>query len=91
MISVWRMVTIIMVMENIEGENLKDIVSRREKIPVIEALDIASQICSALMVAHRSNIVHCDIKPHNIIVTPQNQVKGYRFWNSQSCQFFQQT
>ncbi len=64
-----------LVMENIEGENLKDIVSRREKIPVIEALDIASQICSALMVAHRSNIVHCDIKPHNIIVTPQNQVK----------------
>ncbi len=64
-----------LVMENIEGENLKDIISRRERIPVIEALDIASQICSALMVAHRSNIVHCDIKPHNIIVTPQNQVK----------------
>jgi len=64
-----------LVMENIAGENLKDIISSREKIPVIEALDIAAQICSALMVAHRNNIVHCDIKPHNIIVTPQNQVK----------------
>ncbi len=64
-----------LVMENIAGKNLKDIISRRGKIPVIEALDVASQICSALMVAHKNNIVHCDIKPHNIIITPLNQVK----------------
>ncbi len=64
-----------LVMENIIGQNLKDIIEAREKLPIIEALDIASQIAAALNVAHESDIVHCDIKPHNIILTPENQVK----------------
>ncbi|MGM0419396.1 MAG: Stk1 family PASTA domain-containing Ser/Thr kinase [Bacillota bacterium] len=64
-----------LVMENINGQNLKDIIEARGKLPVIEALDIASQIAAALHVAHDNSIVHCDIKPHNIIVTPENQVK----------------
>ena len=64
-----------LVMENIIGQNLKDIIEAREKLPIIEALDISSQIAAALNVAHESDIVHCDIKPHNIILTPENQVK----------------
>ncbi|MFW6300904.1 MAG: Stk1 family PASTA domain-containing Ser/Thr kinase [Bacillota bacterium] len=64
-----------LVMENIIGQNLKEIINARNKLPIIEALDIASQIASALHVAHESDIVHCDIKPHNIILTPENQVK----------------
>ncbi len=62
-------------MENIIGQNLKEIIEARNKLPIIEALDIASQIAAALNVAHESDIVHCDIKPHNIILTPENQVK----------------
>lgn len=64
-----------LVMENIVGQNLKEIIEARDKLPIIEALDIASQIAAALHVAHESDIVHCDIKPHNIILTPENQVK----------------
>ncbi|MFN2363235.1 MAG: protein kinase, partial [Halarsenatibacteraceae bacterium] len=64
-----------LVMENIIGQNLKEIIDARNKLPIIEALDIASQIAAALHVAHESDIVHCDIKPHNIILTPENQVK----------------
>jgi len=64
-----------LVMENIIGQNLKEIIEARNKLPIIEALDIASQIAAALNVAHESDIVHCDIKPHNIILTPENQVK----------------
>lgn len=64
-----------LVMENIVGQNLKEIIDARNKLPIIEALDIASQIAAALHVAHESDIVHCDIKPHNIILTPENQVK----------------
>ncbi len=40
-----------------------------------EALNIASQICEALAVAHRNHIIHCDIKPHNIIITKEGGVK----------------
>ncbi|MBF8436808.1 Stk1 family PASTA domain-containing Ser/Thr kinase [Halanaerobiaceae bacterium Z-7014] len=64
-----------LIMENIIGQNLKDIIEARGKLPIIEALDISSQIAAALNVAHESDIVHCDIKPHNIILTPENQVK----------------
>lgn len=64
-----------LVMENVKGCNLKDIIKKRGRLSMIEALDIASQICAALIVAHSSNIVHCDIKPHNILITSDKQVK----------------
>ncbi len=64
-----------LVMENIKGPNLKDIIKKRGKLSLIESLDIANQICSALIVAHDNNIVHCDIKPHNILITEDKQVK----------------
>jgi serine/threonine-protein kinase len=64
-----------LVMEDIEGRNLKDIIKEKGKLEIIEALDIARQICSALVIAHKNNIIHCDIKPHNILITPDKQVK----------------
>ncbi len=64
-----------LVMENIKGENLKDIIQKRETLSIAEALDIAGQICSALVVAHKNNIIHCDIKPHNILIDNNKQVK----------------
>ncbi len=64
-----------LVMEFLEGENLKDIIRKREKLTITEALDITRQICSALMVAHKNDIIHCDIKPHNIIITPDKTIK----------------
>ncbi|MEJ6950880.1 Stk1 family PASTA domain-containing Ser/Thr kinase [Natronospora cellulosivora (SeqCode)] len=64
-----------LVMEYIEGRTLKDIIRKEGKIDFTEALDIAKQICSALLVAHENNIIHCDIKPHNILLTKDKQVK----------------
>src|SRR6056297_1040646 len=64
-----------LVIENIEGSNLKYIINDRGKLTITESLDIANQICSALIVAHKNNIVHCDIKPHNILIDDNKQVK----------------
>lgn len=64
-----------LVMEDVEGSNLKDIIRERGRLTVVESLDIVSQICAALIVAHKNNIIHCDIKPHNILINTDNQVK----------------
>ena len=64
-----------LVMEDIEGENLKDIINKRGQLTLAEALDITNQILSALRTAHKNDIIHCDIKPHNILITPDKKVK----------------
>ncbi len=68
-----------LVMENIQGENLHEKIKRshtdKKILPPYEAFNIASQICEALVVAHRNHIIHCDIKPHNIIITKEGGVK----------------
>src|SRR6056297_356258 len=66
---------IFLVMEIIKGQNLKDLIKERGHLSLVEALEIAKQIASALDVAHKNNIVHCDIKPHNIILTDDMEVK----------------
>ncbi len=64
-----------LVMEYVEGETLKDKISQEGPLPVVVAVDIASQILAALEQAHRKRVVHRDIKPHNILITPGGQVK----------------
>ena len=66
---------IYLVMEIVEGRTLKDIIKERGKISIAESLEIARQIASALSVAHGNQIVHCDIKPHNIILNDDFEVK----------------
>lgn len=63
------------VMEYIEGVTLKEYIKEKGKLPNYEAADIAAQICSALEAAHTKNIVHRDIKPHNIMITSDHLVK----------------
>lgn len=64
------------VMELIQGKTLKDIVIEEGgPLPWKWSVNIAIQIASALEVAHRNNIVHRDIKPHNIIITEDGVAK----------------
>ena len=63
------------VMELIQGKTLKEIIDEDGVLPWKWSLDIAIQIASALEMAHKNNIVHRDIKPHNIIITEDGVAK----------------
>ena len=63
------------VMELIQGKTLKQIIDEDGVLPWKWSLNIAIQIASALEVAHRNNIIHRDIKPHNIIITEDGIAK----------------
>ncbi len=63
------------VMEFVPGAHLKGILQRQGKLPIDEALPILIQACAGIGYAHRAGIVHCDIKPHNILITPDKRVK----------------
>ena len=57
------------VMELLEGDTLKDYVEEKGKLDVNESISLSIQIASALEAAHKSKIVHRDIKPQNIVLT----------------------
>ena len=63
------------VMELVQGKTLKEIIMDEGVLPWKWTVNIAIQIASALEVAHRNNIVHRDIKPHNIIITEDGTAK----------------
>ena len=63
------------VMELIRGKTLKQIITEEGALPWKWSVNIAMQIASALETAHKNNIVHRDIKPHNIILTEDGVAK----------------
>ena len=64
------------VMELIQGKTLKEIIIKeRGPLPWKWSVNVAIQIASALEMAHKNNIVHRDIKPHNIIITEDGIAK----------------
>jgi serine/threonine protein kinase len=70
--------SLFIVMERVDGTNLKVHMARRA-LTTHEIVDIANQIAQALEAAHAAGIVHRDIKPGNIIVSPGGQVKVLDF------------
>ena len=62
-------------MEYIEGNSLKEIIERKGTLPPRTVVNYAVQICNALLMAHKNNLIHRDIKPQNILVTTEGKVK----------------
>lgn len=63
------------VMEYVEGINLKDVVLESAPLGIDRAVNIAIQICQAVGVAHRAGLIHRDVKPQNVLLTSGDHVK----------------
>src|SRR5215210_963136 len=63
------------VMELVPGRTLRAILDERQVLPPGEAIELAAQIADALDCAHSHGVIHCDVKPPNIIVTPDGRPK----------------
>jgi uncharacterized protein (TIGR03067 family) len=68
-----------LVMEYVEGQNLADYLNEKGPLPIAQACDIIRQAALGLQHAHERGMVHRDIKPHNLMLTPSGQVKVLDF------------
>ena len=67
--------TAYLVMELVNGEPLNSVLKRTGRLSLRHALDMLEQTGRALQVAHTAGLVHRDVKPGNILITPNGQVK----------------
>lgn len=71
--------TYFIVMEFVRGSDLKTAIQQRGAINQRKVAEIGAQVCQALTVAHNQDIIHRDIKPQNIMVQPDGNVKVMDF------------
>ncbi|HEV2351541.1 MAG TPA: serine/threonine-protein kinase [Terriglobia bacterium] len=71
--------TVVIAMEYVGGDNLRQILARFGGVPLRRGLEWASQICGALAEAHAQGVVHRDLKPENILIDKQGTAKVMDF------------
>ena len=75
------------IMEYVDGETLKEYITRHHRLSIDEAVKITISIGEGLDHAHAMGIVHCDIKPHNVIITNTGRVKVTDFGIARAMNF----
>lgn len=63
------------VMEYVPGTDLKTMLKQRGILSTEETLNLMIQACAGVGYAHRSGLIHCDVKPQNMLVTPDHRLK----------------
>ncbi|MDD6539816.1 MAG: protein kinase, partial [Firmicutes bacterium] len=63
------------VMELIEGRTLSEYIKRKGAMSYTKVITLAKQIAAALAFAHKNHIIHRDVKPHNVMITPNGTAK----------------
>ncbi len=64
-----------MAMEYVQGTDLKTLLRRRGSLPIEESVGLVIQVCAGVGYAHRAGLVHCDLKPQNILITADGRAK----------------
>lgn len=67
------------IMEYVPGADLKSMIQQRGRFTMDEALPLMIQACAGIGYAHRSGLVHCDVKPQNMLITPDWRLKVVDF------------
>lgn len=63
------------VMEYVPGTDLKSMIKQRGRFATQETINLLVLACEGIGYAHRAGLVHCDVKPHNMLVTPDGRLK----------------
>jgi eukaryotic-like serine/threonine-protein kinase len=66
---------IFIVMEFVPGATLKDLIKQRSRFSLRSGIALIIQACAGIGYAHRAGLVHCDVKPQNMLVTPDRRLK----------------
>ncbi len=66
---------IFIVMEYVPGVTLKEYIEKRGQVSIARGIALAIQACAGIGYAHRAGLVHCDVKPQNMLVTPDRRLK----------------
>ncbi len=63
------------IMEFVPGATLKDLIEKRGRYSIDSGISLLVQACAGVGYAHRAGLVHCDVKPQNMLVTPDRRLK----------------
>jgi serine/threonine-protein kinase len=72
------------VMELVEGRSLRDVLSEHGRLAPVKAAELAAQVADALEAIHQNGLVHCDVKPGNILITRSGMPKLIDFGVAQA-------